>query len=275
MFLIGVDCATKANKTGLAFGRLDREKLVICSAERGRGEKWESGVDGKVKQWIAEARKENRKVLLALDTPLGWPRFFGKTLMPHEAGCTLPKSADCMFDRETDRWIHRWVNENSGNKPFSVGADKIARTTHAALSFLGRLRDQMGPIPLAWEPEDVEDVAVIEVYPAATLRARNFPSEGYKNNTERAKNVRADIIGRLNNEMELDENIQSKMRDGDDVLDAVICVLAAKDFANAKADADSKCKVISPEDANINRKSAEKEGWIWVKTTLPAPPRNG
>ena len=245
MFFIGIDCATKANKTGLAFGRLDGGKFAVCSAKRGKGGKWESGIDPLVKKWIERGKMEHRKVLLALDAPLGWPQPLGDALVSHEAGEALSKSADSdwMFMRETDRRIHR----NTGKKPFSVGADKIARTAHAALSFLERLQ-----IPLAWGPANLAPVSAIEAYPAVTLSEHGFlPDTTYKN--ARGRENRESIIGDLKTKMKLCGDTEKQMRNSDDVLDAVVCVLAAADFVKSEA--------VPPE----NMKLAKKEGWIWVR----------
>ena len=245
MFLMGIDCATKANKTGLAFGRLDGGKFAVCSAKRGKGGKWEKGIDPLVNKWIERGKMEHRKVLLALDAPLGWPQPLGDALVSHEAGEPLSKSADpdLMFMRETDRRIHR----NIGKKPFSVGADKIARTAHAALSFLERLQ-----IPLAWGPANLAPVSAIEAYPTVTLSEHGFlPDTTYKNAGGR-KN-RENIIGDLKTKMKLCGDTEKQMLNSDDVLDAVVCVLAAADFAKGDA--------APPE----NMKLAKKEGWIWVR----------
>jgi len=140
------------------------------------------------------------------------------------------------------------VYKATGQKPLEVGANLIARTAHTALSFLERIQ-----IPLAWEPghANLTCVSAIEVYPAATLKARGFPFEGYK--TQQAQNVRAEIIRCLGREMQL-ENIKDAMRENDDVLDAVVCVLAAADFVKGRG-------VLCP----ANKELAEKEGWIWVR----------
>ena len=253
MLLIGVDCATQPNKVGLAKGHLEGEKLLIEFAKCLQS--W-AAIDDQISQWI----KEEGNCLLALDAPLGWPEPLGETLVPHKAGAALPESVDRdrMFYRETDRWIHG----NIGKKPLAVGADKIACTAYAALSFLERLRDKTGhKIPLAWEHKDVGKgkVAAIEVYPAATLKVCGLPHTGYKNK-ESAEEKRKKIIEGLKEKMTLSgpEDVEKEMLANDDVLDAVVCVLAAADFARKDA--------CPPE----NRELAKKEGWIWVRK--PASP---
>jgi len=267
--LIGIDCATKANQTGLACGCLVDGKLTVCSAERGKGEEWESGVDGKVEEWIAKGKREARKVLLALDAPLGWPRPLGDALVSHEAGraCAFQNlkydspfqrkgkrktsDADLLFQRATDRRIHDALDV----KPLDVGANLIARTAHTALCFLDRLRKETKrAIPLAWAPgnANLACVSTIEVYPAATLKGRGFRYEGYKKDN---KEARACIVERLDGEMELSSVIKCEMRKNDNVLDAVVCVLAAADFVRG----DVRC----PAESDLDL--AKQEGWIWVR----------
>ena len=248
MFLIGVDYSAQEGKVGLAAGRLDGDSLKVefakCPGTR-------ADVEKQVIAWINEEKK-NGGVLLAIDAPLGWPKSLSKSLCWHKAGRALSTPADRMFMRETDRQVCKAI----GKTPLKVGADKIAIQAHSALSFLNNMRNETGrAIPLAWKPGCVKGISAIEVYPAATLKERGFPFEGYKKDTEQAENVRADIIDRLRleSEMELHENIKDEMRNNDDVLDAVVCVLAAADFAKGDA--------APPE----NMKLAKKEGWIWVR----------
>ncbi len=60
--------------------------------------------------------------------------------------------------------------------------------------------------------------------------------------------------------MMLSQVVEEEMRESDNVLDAVVCVLAAADFVNNRA--------ISPEEAGIDPELAKKEGWIWVKPDI-------
>jgi hypothetical protein len=99
------------------------------------------------------------------------------TLGKHNAGDEISTAANAMFRRHTDRF----VQERIGNIPLDVGADRIARTAHAALAFLGEWRRRLcHDIPLAWSPEQCDSISAIEVYPAATLLARTINASGYK-----------------------------------------------------------------------------------------------
>lgn len=269
--LIGIDCATDPKNVGLAAGHLDgkERKLEITRAES--HETWDD-IEKTVVGWLGSAEK----CLLAIDAPLGWPRHLGNALVSHEAGCACAfqnlkddspfqrtkkrktSDADLLFQRATDRRIHDALDI----KPLDVGANLIARTAHSALCFLDGLRRKTGlPIPLAPASvaESVKNVLAIEVYPAATLKAFGFPYKGYKDEKKEAHmETRACIIRRLDNKMKLRKNIKNKMQDNSDILDAVVCVLAAADFV------DERVHLILPESTE-DQKLAEKEGWIWVR----------
>ena len=157
-------------------------------------------------------------------------------------------SADQMFRRETDRVI----KQKLGKQPLDVGADRIARTAHAAVWLLGELRNATGfPIPLAWSAE-VAAPSAIEVYPAATLLAHGLRSRQYKK-TEQGPQ-REEITNGLAARMTLDTDVQSKLVSNEHVLDAAICVLAGFDFLEGLC--------IAPEDRHL----AVKEGWIWARS---------
>ena len=153
-----------------------------------------------------------------------------------------------MFRRGTDRFVQKAARKT----PLDVGADRIARTAHAALKFLGELRRILNSrVPLAWSPRKLPDVSAIEVYPAATLFARGIRSVGYKKPQNVA--VRKEIIEALRAHLSLPTDVAT-LEGNADALDAVVCLLAAKDFLETRA--------MPPPD----RGSAVREGWIWVST---------
>ena len=159
-----------------------------------------------------------------------------------------------MFRRLTDDVVAREV----GKRSLDVGADRIARTAHAALSLLQRLRERTKQsIPLSWEPGCVEGATAIEVYPAATLAGRGLRHTGYKGAKEEAASVRRELVGQLATEVAFDGDATEAMVASDHVLDAVICGLAASDFAAGQ--------VIRPAEHDIVR----REGWIWVRVSRP------
>ncbi len=173
--------------------------------------------------------------------------MLSRVLAKHRAGEELRADAHEMFRRATDIFI----KQKTGKTPLDVGADRIARTAHAALCLLRDVRSMLNleRIPLAWEWPPAELISAIEVYPAATLKAHQFRSSGYKKPNQTAE--RKEIIKKLEPIVELPSDLLQKMDASADVLDAVVCLLAARDFLLGEA--------MRPIDRNL----AEIEGWIW------------
>jgi predicted RNase H-like nuclease len=245
--LIGVDCATDDARVGLALGslegaRVNVERAVLCTRK--------DSALATIASWLSPAEEPT---LLAIDAPLGWPAPLARALIEHRAGQAIDVLPNDMFRRATDRFIQRELRKT----PLDVGADRIARTAHAALRLLGELRGRMNlPIPLAWSPTLSAPLAAIEVYPAATLTSHGFQASGYKAANHTAE--RDGIIDSLRKVMGLPLDV-SVMQASADALDAAVCLLAAADFLRGEA--------MPPEDQAI----AEREGWIWVR----APKRRG
>jgi len=240
--IIGIDCATDPRKVGIA--SLDRggeASLVVHVPSR----------DRIPHQIVSDLLEAGHRTLIALDAPLGWPAGLARALAKHSAGRPIEVPANLLFRRLTDRF----VKERLGKQPLDVGADRIARTAHAALLLLGGV--SADPIGLAWSPDFEERVAAIEVYPAATLIAHGLPSDRYKKPEQR--DVRARIASELAKRIPLpsDERV---LLDSADALDAAICVLAAIDFLDGRA--------LQPPEPDV----ARKEGWIWVADPVNEEP---
>lgn len=251
--VIGIDCATESKKVGLALGRFTVDGLRVTKARCG-------GTPEKLLATVCEWLSSAERVLLALDAPLGWPDALRKALAVHSAGQKIDvdgaesqaAAAELLFRRKTDRE----VTVKCGKRPLDVGADRIARTAHAALTLLDALRRQSGaPIPLAWSPDFTDRCAAIEVYPAATLTARRIGCSSYKGNTPDDRKGRERILDSLRNHLTLETSPEELLNDAD-VLDAVVCTLAAADFLRGDA---------HPPD--LNDPVVRQEGWIW--TLLP------
>jgi predicted RNase H-like nuclease len=243
--LIGIDCATDDAKVGLARGTLNESGLCVdealaCGRERSAVER--------VADWLTATPGA---ALIAIDAPLGWPQPLGRVLSTHEAGRVITEEPNQLFRRETDRFIQRSL----GKTPLDVGADRIARTAHAALRILGALRESLGvAIPLAWDPGALEGISAIEVYPAATLISRRYRSGGYKKPGDTAE--RMEMIESLSGELRLPPN-RAAVETNADALDACICLLAASDFIRGVA--------APPSD----EARAVVEGWIWARAPYP------
>jgi hypothetical protein len=156
--LIGIDCATQPNKLGLALGEWVGERVRIKACRTASPQERPEEIVG---AWL----KASGRALLALDAPLGWPVELQRALAGHQAGEVMGASAHALFRRQTDDDIYNRFRK----RPLEVGANLISRTAVAALDLLQTLRTSTGmAIPLAWSPLDVNPIAAIEVYPAAT-----------------------------------------------------------------------------------------------------------
>ena len=238
--LIGIDCATQDSKVGIAWGTLTGTVVEVAEAlVCGRT----VSAASQIADWT---RSASGPTLLAIDAPLGWPTALGPQLINHSAGKEISTSANELFRRKTDRFIQERLKKT----PLDVGADRIARTAHAALRMIGELRHLVGqPIPMAWSPA-ITGIEAIEVYPAATLLSRGIRSGGYK----RPENIseRREIIEGLASELMLRSCI-TQVEQNADALDAAVCLLAAADFVRGQA--------APPEDTI----AAVREGWIWTR----------
>lgn len=240
--IIGIDCATLAEKTGVAVGTWDGDLVTVKHVTCGQAKQ-------SVSQMVFHLLPANGPVLLTIDAPLGWPALLGSSLAQHQAGSPLTAVANQLFRRETDRFIQ----ETLAKTPLDVGADRIARTAHAALVMLDQLRRQTGqPIPLAWRPEDVSTLQAIEVYPAGFLSAIYDRGQVPAYKGKKGRDGRELIVNRLQHYLTLPAD-QTILTQNDNALDAVICVLCGADFLQGIA--------MPP----INQKKAQKEGWIWVR----------
>lgn len=212
--VIGIDCACDPRKVGLARathkGRQTYVEEVRCCSKS-------EPPDEVVGQWI---EKQGGRVMLALDAPLGWPASLQRALENHKAGEEIECDANLLFRRETDRFVRERVNK----QPLDVGADRIARTAHAAVGLLGSLREKLAhPIPLIWG-RDFAGIGAIEVYPAGTAKAHGIRLTGYKKDGDRLREVEKEVLERLHFSASVDA------ARNDNEIDAVLCVLAAHDF---------------------------------------------
>ncbi len=237
MILIGLDCATDHRKVGLAMGTYD-EQLHIHVARVARNP---DDIATSIVDWLSQ----QDDAVLAIDAPLGWPKALGEALSSHVAGGPLPFEAHALFRRDTDREIKRRIGQQS----LDVGADRIARTAHAALATLSAVRERVD-VAMGWTPGAVKGRQAIEVYPAATLKAMGLMAKGYRGSEQR--DVRLELIDELGIAMLADE-ARANAADSDHVFDAIVCVCAGVDYAKASA--------VAPRDGDL----ARREGWIWCR----------
>jgi predicted nuclease with RNAse H fold len=242
MILIGLDAASDRRKFGYAIGRSSGATTELLQSGCLEG----GSVDG---MGAIKALTENSVPrLLAIDAPLGWPDGLRDGLKNHVAGQHIPASKHLTFRRQTDLRLRS--KEHGAHQPLEVGADRIARAAHEALSVLKELRARSGlALPLLWQSR-FDGAGVIEVYPAATLRASGLLSRGYK------------LVDQLAARKQISESLQSRLPDlasrcesSGDEFDACLCLLAGMDFANG---------FCSPPSDEL-KEAAIREGWIWVR----------
>ncbi|WP_412061527.1 DUF429 domain-containing protein [Rubrivirga sp. IMCC45206] len=234
MRLIGLDCATQPKNTGLAVATLSDSGLTVHDARVGRSR---TDIVDTLAGWLADSAD----AVLALDAPLGWPVEMGR-LAEHRAGDALEITPNDLFRRETDRFVQRTIRKT----PLDVGADRIARTAHVALATLAAVREHV-PVEIGWTPGAVAGRQAIEVYPAATLIRRGLSPRGYKAPDAGAR--RAELLDAL--DLEIAPAIRERAQASDHVFDAILCGVAAADYARGA--------VHSPDDEVL----ARREGWIW------------
>ncbi len=249
MRVIGVDCAVDENNMGLALGYFDAGYMQVDEVVAGRCEKPRAQT---IVDWVGNSPGP---LLMALDAPLGWPTEMA-ALAQHQAGEPLAVAPNQLFRRYTDQDIR----ERLGKQPLDVGADRIARTAHAALALLGTLQEALGQrIPLAWEAA-LSGPATIEVYPAATLKAHDLIADGYKRGKPSEVARRHALKAELNSQLAVpDDLVIPDIEVGSDGLDAVVCLLAAQDFLQGKA---------IPPKGEPALSLAKREGWIWCREAL-------
>jgi hypothetical protein len=185
---------------------------------------------------------------VGLDVPLGGPRDFVAALAQHAAGHGWPTTVDPkqLTHRATDRFI--W--EKIGRWPLSVSADKIAIPAMRVARLLGALKQL---------PDRAGSGVVVEVYPAAALRAWGFNPEGYKGRS--GQEIRDQLVSTFleetRNWVTVSPVAQSGFVNDDNRFDAFVASLVARAWTTGR------CWPVPPEAAH----AARVEGWI----ALPKP----
>jgi hypothetical protein len=249
VLLIGLDAASQRTQFGYAVGYLEGTRVELEEAGILDGGNDRSDPLGRV---LAPRLAAADRALVAIDAPLGWPQALAASLAGHRAGERVVVAKDELFRRRTDRVVAKMT----GKRPLEVAADRIARAAHEALSVLAELAERSGrALPLVWAP-DFAGCGVIEVYPAATLRAHDLPCTKYKAVEDLA--TRRAIAQRLKVRV---RGIGRCVNAAPDAFDACLCLLCALDFV------ENRC-LFPPKD---DQSRAEAEGWIWVRAGERAP----
>lgn len=243
--IIGIDCSTSDSSVAVAVGSATARGARINSVEVCRAKA------GSAAETIKKLLQRQVPTLLALDAPLGWPDALGHALASHRAGQLIAADSNDLFRRHTDREIKRITCQ----QPLDVGANLIARTAHWALRLLHDLGEG-SRIPLAWHPRDVVSRSAIEVYPAATMRARGIEAKSYKKRDQ--KEERRRLLRKLAQHVQFAEKDLAICVGCADAIDAAVCVLAGADFLKGRCFEPTKPRL------------ARKEGWIWAMKPIDA-----
>ncbi|WP_321992608.1 DUF429 domain-containing protein [Marispirochaeta aestuarii] len=243
VLLIGIDCAVDPSNTGLCLAQYRKgEALRVLEACSG----FKDSPAEIAARWIAA--NPGLPVLLGMDAPLGWPVSLSEALRTHRAGDVLPSAANELFRRYTDVFTARAI----GKRPMDVGADRIARTAHAALRLLDEIR-RLSSLSFSpgWDPRAAARSAVLETYPAAWLKVSGLPDRSYKKKEQ--LDQRKFILAELEKELFMEVPREPFLEDAD-ILDALVCTLVCRDYREGR--------VIRPpaEKESLVR----REGWIWL-----------
>ena len=192
--------ACPQSSSAVGDSRQPRDALRPASRRSGGGgsKSWREVIDS-ISNTVVDGR--DAPVLIAINAPLGWPGKMIEALTKHEAGDGLPsldtdaddygsemafalgdhemehatrwrKERNRFFRRETERivreawWGRQAAPGTFGPTGLDVGADKSARTAHAALRLLKAIRRNTGlEIPVITDCSGpITQTSAIEVY---------------------------------------------------------------------------------------------------------------
>lgn len=241
MKIIGIDYSTDIKKCGLSIGEYINYECSLLYTGLYNFD------------ILSEHFSKKVKVLISIDSPLGWPQKLGLELIKHTAGSKIVENSNTLFRRYTDIEVKRIT----GKQSLDVGADKIARTAYGAVNLLEKIRNEFAiELPLSWDFEDElrnQNASVIEVYPAVTLKQNKIRVDQYKGK-DNAKN-RGEIIEFLTTKIKMTKSQKDLILNDDNMLDSVVCVLAGMDFIRGYC--------LKPNIEHLDQ--VKKEGWIWFK----------
>ena len=255
----------------------DRRRAAASRRSGIRGStSWRDVIDS-ISETVRSSR--NTPVLIAINAPLGWPVKMIDALAKHEAGNGLPsldtdaddygseielslgdrhmehatrwrEERNRFFRRETERIVRKARGRQTAPGTFGpagldVGADKSARTAHAALRLLKAVRRRTGlEIPVITDRcGPITQTSAIEVYTGLPRTppqdAKATPSIDEQGQRQR------EAIGPAAKKTTSD---RSRLN---------------ADRAAHTAIAFLECRVRCPHDHDVDSATARREGWIW------------
>jgi predicted nuclease with RNAse H fold len=239
---VGVDLATQPNKTAVAtidwtdgLARVTRLSTF--------------GSDAVI---LAALRSADAA---GIDAPFGWPDEFADFISQHRDGTQPPVvgSQDDWRRRLAYRLTDRVIASEFGQHPLSVSTDRIGLTAMRASSLLAQLRDSGEPVDRSGASR------IVEVYPAAALRAWGLRSASYKGANRSNLTTLVDELSTAAPWLTLGE-FGADCRASDDAFDAVIAALVAR------AHALGHWRQPAPDQLA----QASREGWIVIPTVALA-----
>ena len=186
-----------------------------------------------------------------IDCPLGWPEAFVDFVAAHRSGhVALPRDdTGPGWRRElTMRRTDAFVRDRLGLMPLSVSADRIAHVALRCAVLLAKLDASGRPVDRSGAG------AVVEVYPAASLRGWGLRHRGYKRpRTPDVLAAAADDLLAAAPWLDCGPH-EETIRRSHDAFDAVIAALTAR--------AASRGQTCLPGDDDLA--AAATEGWIAI-----------
>jgi predicted nuclease with RNAse H fold len=238
----GVDLAAMPERTALASIEWARTRAVVQDLV------WPAD-DDVILEAIGQAGKTG------IDCPLGWPDAFADFIAAHRSGhVALPRDdTGTGWRRElTMRRTDAFVRDRLHLVPLSVSADRIAHVALRCAVLLAKLDASGRPVDRSGAG------AVVEVYPAASLRSWGLRHRGYKRpSTPDVLAAAADDLLAAAPWLDCGPH-EETIRRSHDAFDAVIAALTAR--------AASRGQTCPPGGDDLA--AAATEGWI----AIPASP---
>lgn len=238
---VGVDLAAEPARTALAVVAWDAGGARIVELVCG-------GEDDVILAALVDADKAG------IDCPLGWPEAFVAFVADHQAGhVAVPGGLTGLQWRRRLAWrlTDEAVHEQTGLIPLSVAADRIGHAAMRCAGLLAKRASQGRPVDRCGAG------AVVEVYPAASLKCWGLPYRGYKqpHNAQPLGALMDDLLAAA---PWLDPGPHERLcRISHDAVDAVIAALTARAAARRLATRpDQKQETV-----------ARTEGWIALPTS--------
>lgn len=234
MITVGIDLASQPERTG------------ACRLQ------WTAGRATVLELPTRVSNEEFRALIRApaekigIDVPLGWPTAFVEAVTRHANGQPFGSASVRSPKELTHRATDRALGKAGRGWPLSVSADRIAYPAMRAACLLG---DIDGGVDRSGQGR------VVEVYPAAALRAWDLPHQKYKGPANRSG--LEELLTALLDQapwLVLTSDRRAQLTENDNCADALIAALVAR------AAALGLCEPIPAEQMEV----AQREGWIAV-----------